>query len=166
VTRAFVGLGSNIERPVQQLDSALVALGRLRSTRLLNRSSRFWTEPVGDPDQPEFLNAVVALETGLDAHALLAGMQTIERNQDRRRDANRPFGPRTLDLDLLIYGDESIETPELTVPHPRLHQRAFVLCPLAELAPDLFVPGRGPVGELLSRVEVGGVRLAESERRP
>lgn len=165
MTRAFVGLGSNIDRPAQQLEAALEALGGLESSRLLECSPRYWTEPVGDPDQPEFLNAVAALETRLQARALLAAMHAIEQDQDRRRDPQRPFGPRTIDLDLLVYGNELIETPEMTVPHPRLHQRAFVLRPLADLAPDLMVPGRGPVGELLARVDTGGVRRAETEPR-
>lgn len=161
MTRAFVGLGSNLEDPARQLDVALAALSSLQASRLLACSPRYWTEPVGDPDQPEFLNAAAALETDLEADELLAEMHVIERDQDRRRDPARPFGPRTIDLDLLMYGTESIETPGLTVPHPRLHERAFVLRPLADLAPELVVPGRGPIRQLLARIDSGGVRPAD-----
>ncbi len=166
MTLAFVGLGSNLNCPDRQLDVALAALDRMPGTRVLERSSRYRTDPVGDPDQPEFLNAVVALETDLDAHELLGAMQAIERDQGRDRDPERPCGPRTIDLDLLLFGDESIRTSRLTVPHPRLHQRAFVLCPLAEIAPDRIVPGRGPVAGLRQRVDDAGVRPADHQTCP
>lgn len=163
MTRAFVGLGSNLDAPQDQLDAALAALGRLERTELAGCSPRYWTAPVGDADQPEFLNAVAALDTGLAPVDLLEAMQAIEAAQGRVRDSARRWGPRPIDLDLLLYGTESIRTRDLTVPHPRLHQRAFVLRPLADLAPDLPVGDRGTVAELLAAVGSAGVRPASEE---
>lgn len=163
MTRAWVALGSNRARPHVQFDRAHRALAELPGTREAGRSARYWTEPVGDVDQPEFLNAVVALDTQLSARELLAELQRIEAEQGRRRTARR-WGPRTLDLDLLLFGDETIETPELVVPHPRLAERAFVLRPLADLEPGLAVPGRGTVAELLHAVSLDGIRRAEAPR--
>ncbi|HEB95851.1 MAG TPA: 2-amino-4-hydroxy-6-hydroxymethyldihydropteridine diphosphokinase [Sedimenticola thiotaurini] len=140
---AWVGLGSNLDRPRQQLERAFVGLARLPGTRLVARSPLYHSPPMGPPDQPDYVNAVAMLETGLDPHRLLAALQEIETAHGRRRE--RRWGPRTLDLDLLLYGDRVIRTPELTVPHPGLTRRAFVLYPLRDLAPDLMVPGAGPV---------------------
>lgn len=165
MTRAFVGLGSNLDAPHDQLDAALAALARLEHTELTGRSARYWTKPVGDPDQPEFLNAVAALETGLDSVELLESMQAIETAQGRARDPSRRWGPRPIDLDLLLFGSLTIHTPDLTVPHPRLHERAFVLRPLADLAPDLPIGSLGTVSELLAAVNSAGVRPASEEAR-
>ncbi|MBI1397741.1 MAG: 2-amino-4-hydroxy-6-hydroxymethyldihydropteridine diphosphokinase [Betaproteobacteria bacterium] len=148
-TRAYVGLGSNIESPGAQLGRALEALAALPHTRILARSSFYRTAPVGFGDQPDFVNAVVLVDTSLSAHALLAALLAIERAQGRVR--GMPNGPRTLDLDILLYDDLVLRDSELTLPHPRMHERAFVLVPLAELAPDLVVPGRGVVRELAWR---------------
>jgi len=161
VTRAFVGLGSNLGEPGRQLDEAVDRLDRLPGTEVAACSPRYWTAPVGETDQPRFLNAVVALETALDAHALLAAMLGIENGLGRERRAGRRWGPRTIDLDLLLFGRESMETPELTVPHPRMHERAFVLRPLADLAPDLIVPGHGRVSTLLAALGDDAVRPAD-----
>lgn len=161
MTRAWVALGSNLDDPQRQLDAAVEAMRALPDTTVAGCSPRYWTEPVGDPDQPEFLNAVAALDTSMPASALLTGLQRIEAEQGRRRDGRR-FGPRTLDLDLLVFGDETVETPRLTVPHPRMAERAFVLRPLADLAPELAVPGLGTVSELLAAVSCDGVRRAET----
>lgn len=162
--RAFVALGSNLENPVAQVQAGARALGRLSDTRLLVCSSLYRTAPVGYTDQPDFINAVCAIETGLTAPDLLRSLLAIEQSQGRVRamptamDGGsagnagaviRPGGPRTLDLDLLLHGDLVSEEPGLTLPHPRLHERAFVLYPLAEIAPGLVVPGRGRVEELL-----------------
>jgi 2-amino-4-hydroxy-6-hydroxymethyldihydropteridine diphosphokinase len=115
--------------------------------------------PVGYADQPEFMNAVAQLETRLDARALLQGLLAIEADAGRTR--SFPNAPRTLDLDLLLYGDEIIDAPELSVPHPRMHERRFVLAPLAEIAPDALVPGRGRVASLVRHVSGQDVRIDE-----
>lgn len=139
---AYIGLGANLDEPRVQLTLALTAMSGLPETRLAAHSSYYRSAPVGYQDQPEFLNAVAALETRLTPGALLEGLQGIERRQGRER--SFPNAPRTLDLDLLLYGEELIARPGLTVPHPRMHQRAFVLKPLLELAPDAMIPGKGP----------------------
>lgn len=146
---AWVGLGANVGDPPAALRAAFTALSKLPSTRLLARSSLYRSAPI-DAGGPDYLNAVAQIETGLGAAALLAQLHAIEAQQGRER----PFrnAPRTLDLDLLIYADAVIDTAALTVPHPRLHQRAFVLWPLAELAPELVVPGRGALSALLAGV--------------
>ena len=146
---AWVGLGANLGDAEAALDAAFAALATLPRTRLLARSSRYRSAPI-DAGGPDYLNSVAQVETELTADELLAHLHAIEARQGRER----PFqnAPRTLDLDLLLYADERIATPSLTVPHPRLHQRAFVLLPLAELAPELVVPGLGTVRGLLAGV--------------
>ncbi len=148
MTRAFVGLGSNIGEPRSQLQAAMKELDELPDTRAVAASALYRSAPLGYLEQPEFLNAVVALETRLAPEALLDGLQAIEKRHGRER----PFAgaPRTLDLDLLLYGDEALATPRLTLPHPRMHARAFVLMPLAEIAPRATIPGRGTARELLA----------------
>lgn len=146
---AWIGLGANLGDTRATLDAAFAALAALPRTRLKARSSLYRTAPI-DAGGPDYLNAVAWLETGLDAHELLAHLHAIEGRHGRERP--HVNAPRTLDLDLLLYGDAQIDTPELTLPHPRLHRRAFVLAPLAELAPALSIPGRGRVADLLSGV--------------
>lgn len=146
---AYIGLGANLGDAAGALDAALVHLARLPDTRVLACSPRYRTAPV-DADGPDYLNAVVALDTGLPADTLLAALHRIEATHGRERPYRN--APRTLDLDLLLHGALRIDTPALTVPHPRLHERAFVLVPLADLAPDLDVPGRGRVRDLLEGV--------------
>jgi 2-amino-4-hydroxy-6-hydroxymethyldihydropteridine diphosphokinase len=147
VTLAYVGLGANLDEPRRQVEGALSELGTLPRTRLLKASSLYRSAPLGYANQPDFVNAVAALETGLDAPGLLAGLQAIEARHGRSRSfAN---APRTLDLDLLLFGDSTIDTPELKVPHPRMHERAFVLSPLLEIAPQATIPGRGAARTLL-----------------
>jgi len=153
MVRAFVGLGSNLGDREGTLRAAVGRLRSLQATRVLRVSTLRNTEPVGYVDQPRFLNGVVELETGLPAHELLDAMLELERGFGRDRSASPPRGPRTLDLDLLLYGSEEIAAPGLEVPHPRLHERRFVLEPLAELDPALEVPGKGPVQTLLSRLD-------------
>jgi 2-amino-4-hydroxy-6-hydroxymethyldihydropteridine diphosphokinase len=138
---AFVALGANLADPVVQVRTALAALPRLPDVSLLRASSLYRTAPVGIRGQPDFVNAVALLETTLAPHALLSALFDIEARFGRRRDF--PRAPRTLDLDLLLYDAETIDTPELQVPHPRMHLRAFVLAPLLEIAPDCRIPGRG-----------------------
>ena len=145
---AYIGLGGNQGDSVACLRSAVRALAALPGTRLCACSSLYRTAPVGTVAQADFVNAVCALSTGLDPRALLEHLLRIEAGHGRVRGAV-PGGPRTLDLDLLLYGHLSRRFPGLELPHPRLHQRAFVLQPLAELAPELEIPGRGRVRELL-----------------
>lgn len=152
-----VALGSNLDRPRRQIAQAVEALAALPQTRLVARSHDYATPPWGLAEQPEFVNAVVALDTALDPHALLRALLAIERAQGRDRTGPR-WGPRTLDLDLLLHGDRVIDDGALVLPHPRIAERAFVLLPLADIAPDLVVPGHGTVAALLARVDVTGCR--------
>ena len=154
---AYVGLGSNLYTPRVQVERALFALDQIAQTRVVARSHLYSTTPWGGIDQPDFVNAVAKLETSLDAQSLMQSLLAIERDFGRRRDAVR-FGPRVLDLDLLLYAALWINQPGLHVPHPRLHERAFVLIPLAEIAPMLDIPGQGRVGDLLMRVDASGCR--------
>jgi 2-amino-4-hydroxy-6-hydroxymethyldihydropteridine diphosphokinase len=145
---AFVGLGANLGDPRSQVRRAVAALGSYPATRVLAASSLYRSAPIGVRDQPEFVNAVVKIETGLSAQALLGELLATETRFGRRREF--PGAPRTLDLDLLLYGDQVIADPHLAVPHPRMHERAFVLAPLVEIAPDAAIPGRGPAAMLLA----------------
>ncbi|HMI30080.1 MAG TPA: 2-amino-4-hydroxy-6-hydroxymethyldihydropteridine diphosphokinase [Gaiellaceae bacterium] len=156
MVRAFVGLGSNLGDREGTLRAAVGRLRSLSGTRVVGVSTLRNTEPVGYVDQPRFLNGVVELDTELSARRLLGVLLELERDFGRDRSASAPRGPRTLDLDLLLYGDEEIEEPGLEVPHPRLHERRFVLEPLAELDPALEVPGKGPVQTLLARLDSSG----------
>jgi 2-amino-4-hydroxy-6-hydroxymethyldihydropteridine diphosphokinase len=153
MTRAFVGLGSNLGERETTLRAAVGRLRGLPQTEVRGVSSFRDTEPVGDVDQPRFLNGAVELDTGLSARALLAALLALERDFGRDRSTSPPQGPRTLDLDLLLYGDATIYEPGLEVPHPRLHERRFVLEPLSELDPALVVPGRGAVHALLAKLD-------------
>lgn len=146
---AYIGLGANLGDARATLEAALAALAALPQSRLLRTSSFYRTAPV-DATGPDFTNAVAELQTLLEPEPLLRSLQAIETLHGRERPYRN--APRTLDLDVLLYGQRSIDTPVLTVPHPRLHQRAFVLAPLAELLPDGRVPGQGAVAELLAGV--------------
>ncbi|HEY0179750.1 MAG TPA: 2-amino-4-hydroxy-6-hydroxymethyldihydropteridine diphosphokinase [Dokdonella sp.] len=150
--RAYVGLGSNLGDPPRQIRSALQALDAPPHTRVVQRSRLYRTPPWGVADQPAFVNAVAELATALAPRELLDALLEIERRHGRRRDAAR-WGPRTLDLDLLTFADRRVDEPGLVLPHPRLAERAFVLVPLAEIAPDLAIPRVGVVAELLERVD-------------
>ncbi|HEV7134499.1 MAG TPA: 2-amino-4-hydroxy-6-hydroxymethyldihydropteridine diphosphokinase [Gaiellaceae bacterium] len=150
--RVFVALGSNLGDREQTLHDAVAALAAEPGIEVVAVSSLADTEPVGFVDQPRFLNGVAALETELPARALLDLLLDVERSFGRVRDGVPAQGPRTLDLDLLLYGDAELDEPGLRIPHPRLHERAFVLEPLAELAPGLRIPGRGPVEALLAEL--------------
>jgi 2-amino-4-hydroxy-6-hydroxymethyldihydropteridine diphosphokinase len=152
VTRAFVGLGANLgdrEATIRRALELLEAGGGVRVTAV---SSLRETDPVGYLDQPPFLNGAVRLETGLPPRELLARLLEVERSLGRTRDGPR-FGPRTIDLDLLLYGQAEIAEPGLRIPHPRLHERRFVLEPLAELDTSLEVPGKGRVAALLAELD-------------
>jgi 2-amino-4-hydroxy-6-hydroxymethyldihydropteridine diphosphokinase len=150
VTRAYVGLGANLGDREATIRRALELLGE--RVRVVGVSSVRETAPWGYEDQPPFLNAAAAVDTELSARELLEALLDIERRLGRTRDGLR-YGPRTIDLDLLLYGRETIEEPGLTVPHPRLHEREFALQPLCELDPGLSVPGRGPVSALLAALD-------------
>lgn len=153
---AFVALGSNIESPREQIVKAFDEVGQLPKTRSIARSSLYRTAPVGYAGQPEFINAVAKVETSLPAMDLLKALLGIERAHGRSRDFKN--APRTLDLDLLLYGDLKLEEQGLTLPHPRMHERAFVLIPLNEIAPQTAIPGRGTVAELVAGLPDAGVR--------
>ena len=146
---AYIGLGANLGDARATLSAALTALGRLPETTLRATSSTYRSAPI-ESSGPDYLNAVARLDTRLSPLALLVELQRIEHEHGRERPYRN--APRTLDLDLLLYGDQRIDLPGLTVPHPWLHERAFVLRPLAELAPELVVPGHGAVGTLLASV--------------
>ena len=148
MTRAYVGLGANLGPREQTLRGAVDLLAATDGVDVLAVSELRETEPVGVVDQPPFLNGAVALETTLSPRALLDLLLEVERSLGRVREER--WGPRLIDLDLLVYGDEVIDEPRLRVPHPRLHERPFALEPLAELDPALEIPGRGRVSELLS----------------
>jgi 2-amino-4-hydroxy-6-hydroxymethyldihydropteridine diphosphokinase len=150
VLSSYIGLGSNLGEPIALLAAAFAALSRIPDTRLAARSSLYRSAPVGVPAQPDFVNAVARVETGLPPGALLDALQAIERALGRERPF--PGAPRTLDLDLLLYGSQRIATGRLTVPHPRMHERAFVLLPLLELDPDAQIPDRGAARECLGSV--------------
>lgn len=160
MTRVYVGLGSNLAEPVRQLGAALEALAGLPQCRLAAVSSLYASDPLGPPDQPRYVNAVAALDCDLTPLALLDALQAIEREQGRERKAER-WGPRTLDLDILLFGDLQLDEERLTVPHYHMHARAFVLYPLAEIAPGLVLPDGQPLQALLSRCPFAGLeRLA------
>ena len=157
---AYVALGSNLDDPVAQVARAMDALGELPDTRRVLRSSLYRSRPFGPVEQPDFVNAVAGLLTALEPARLLQCLQATEARLGRERPVVR-WGPRRIDLDLLVHGGTRIAQPDLTVPHPGIAERAFVLVPLAEIAPDLLVPGAGSVRDLLARVDSSGVeRLA------
>ena len=135
MTIAYVGIGSNLADPRAQVLQAFSELDRLPHTRVVKKSSLYRTAPMGHAQQPDFINAVAQLETGLPAERLLAELQEVEARHGRER--SFPNAPRTLDLDVLLYGHSQLDTPDLTIPHPRMHERAFVLKPLLEIAPHL-----------------------------
>ena len=152
---AYVALGSNLKQPEVQIRNALEALAMMPDTRLARASSFYRSAPVGYRDQPDFVNAVAQIETALPPRKLLDELLAIERRFGRVRDF--PNAPRTLDLDIVLYGDRKIEETGLTIPHPRMHERAFVLVPLAEIAPDAAVPGRGRAADLVAEIDGSGL---------
>ncbi|WP_263144669.1 2-amino-4-hydroxy-6-hydroxymethyldihydropteridine diphosphokinase [Pseudomonas sp. RIT-PI-AD] len=154
--RAYIGLGSNLAKPRAQLEAALAALARLPDSRLAAVSSLYASDPLGPADQPRYVNAVAALDTRLDPLLLLDALQAIEREQGRVRKAER-WGPRTLDLDILLYGERTLDSPRLTLPHYHMHARAFVLYPLAEIAGDLRLPDGRPLRALLDACPFTGL---------
>ena len=161
---AFIGLGSNLADPRQQVNSALQELSGLAATRLHSCSALYRSAPMGPQDQPDYINAVARLDTRLAPDALLDALQAIEMRHGRERSGER-WGPRTLDLDILLYGDQCIDSPRLRVPHPGIADRNFVLYPLAEIAPDLEIPGLGPLPALLAACAPAGLeRIADGKQ--
>jgi 2-amino-4-hydroxy-6-hydroxymethyldihydropteridine diphosphokinase len=155
VTAAFIGLGANLGEPRRQVQQAFRELDAIPHTRVVRTSSLYRSAPLGYAEQPSFVNAVAQVETGLPAERLLAELQAIEAAHGRRRSfAN---APRTLDLDLLLFGNAILDVPGLKVPHPRMHERAFVLLPLLEIAENVTIPGRGAARAFLDKCENQGV---------
>jgi len=154
---ACIGLGANLGDAAATVQAALQALDALPHTRLVKASRLYRTPAWGKTDQPAFVNAAAVLETELDARALLDAMLGIERDHGRERLDGQRWGARTLDLDLLLYGEDVIDEPGLHVPHPHLHQRAFALVPLVEIAPDLVIPGHGRASDLVAAMVTGDI---------
>lgn len=146
MTKAFIALGSNLQQPQMQVQQALAELNNLTDTRLVAQSSLYRTAPLGYDNQPDFINAVAKIETKLSPVDLLHALLALENSHGRERPF--PNAPRVLDLDLLLYDGVTMNTPELTLPHPRMHERGFVLLPLTEIAPDLTIDHHGKVADL------------------
>jgi 2-amino-4-hydroxy-6-hydroxymethyldihydropteridine diphosphokinase len=155
----FLGLGSNLAHPDWQVQSAMPEIDEIPDVGLVRISSLYQTSPVGMVEQPHFVNAVVQVETTLSPHDLLRNLLDIEERHARvRKEKN---GPRTLDLDILIFNEWRINDGKLTTPHPRMHERAFVLVPLLEIAPEVYIPGKGYAKDFLARLGAGGVHRLE-----
>ena len=151
MTAAYVGIGSNLDDPARHVRQAFDELDRLPHTRLVKKSSLYRSAPLGFEAQPDFINAVARLETGLPAERLLAELQEIEARHGRSR--SFPNAPRTLDLDILLYGEASLALPALTIPHPRMRERAFVLRPLMEISPELNLSLESCAGQRIERID-------------
>ena len=157
----YIGIGSNLQQPIQQVKQALLRLAEIPRTRLVTCSPLYRSAPLGSADQPDYINAVAEVATELTPLDLLNALQAIEQQQGRVRSGKR-WGPRTLDLDLLLYGDQQIANDRLTVPHPGLGERNFVLYPLYDIAgADLLIPGFGLLGQLLQACPAQGLELLE-----
>ncbi len=162
MVQAFIGLGSNLQQPLTQIQNALKELAQIPRSKLTNHSSLYQTAPMGpvdqpDYEQPEYINAVAELATGLAPEQLLDQLQSIENDHHRER-GELQWGPRTLDLDLLLYGEEIIETGRLTVPHPGIAERAFVLIPMLEISPELILPDGRAIAQLPACHDHHGVK--------
>ena len=155
--QAWLGLGANLQQPVLQLKEAVQRLGQVAGIEVIQVSSFYRTPPWGDEQQDDFVNAVMQIDTSLDPFNLLQCMQSIENDMGRQRSGSR-WGPRLIDIDLLMFGNQTISSTELLVPHPHMHARAFVLLPLAELNEGLEIPGHGTVGSLLSQLDCSDIR--------
>jgi 2-amino-4-hydroxy-6-hydroxymethyldihydropteridine diphosphokinase len=153
----YIGIGSNLDNPVVQVQEAIEELGAIPDSILIARSSLYSSKPMGSAGQPDYVNAVVAIDTVLSPQALLQVLQSIEQRRGRERTGEK-WGPRVLDLDLLLYGGRLIKTVDLTVPHPGLHERDFVLVPLGEIAGDISIPGHGRLSTLISGCENHSLR--------
>jgi 2-amino-4-hydroxy-6-hydroxymethyldihydropteridine diphosphokinase len=158
--RAYVALGSNLDNPIEHLRRALADLDAIRETRVLRSSHLYRNPPLGPQDQPDFINAVACLQTALEPRSLLEEVLAIERAHGRVRSGER-WGPRTLDIDILLYDDWVIEQTQLRVPHPALTERSFVLYPLLEIAPELVIPGQGSVASAAARLPRGSLERVD-----
>lgn len=154
--KAWLGLGSNMRRPVEQLETALDQIAQIKGVEVLKVSGFYRTPPWGDTRQEEFVNAVARVETSLAPVPLLKALQAVENGMGRTRSGRR-WGPRVIDIDLLLYGDLQFRSEELELPHPRMHERAFVLVPLCDLDADLVIPSRGVAGVLLQGLDRSGI---------
>ncbi len=159
--RAFVGLGGNIGDVANTLMEAIWAIEALPQTSVRSQSDLYRSPPWGRTDQDPFINAVVELQTRLAPMVLLDSLIEIEEKFGRVRSEDERWGPRTLDLDLLVFGEQTIQSPGLCIPHPHLHERGFVLVPLAQIAPNLDVPGQGRVADLLAAIDASGVEVID-----
>lgn len=155
----YIGLGSNLDEPVKQIRTAIAELKTIEKTTFVNSSSLYKSPPMGPQDQPDYINAVAQCDTELSPLEFLAALQALEQQHGRIR--NRHWGERTLDLDLLLYGQDIVDLPQLQVPHPGIAERAFVLYPLAEIAADLRLPKFGEVNELLANCPLDGLQRIE-----
>ena len=154
---AYIGLGSNLSQPVAQIKSARAVIASMGGIQELAFSSLYHSLPMGPQNQPDYVNAVMCVATDLSPMDLLHSLQAVENDHGRERKGER-WGARTLDLDILIYGDQEINLPDLIVPHKGLDERSFVLYPLFEIAPQLVVPGKGPVSGLVAKCPLAGLR--------
>ncbi|CAN5301313.1 2-amino-4-hydroxy-6-hydroxymethyldihydropteridinediphosphokinase [soil metagenome] len=157
---AYIGLGSNLDGPLERVREAFDELAQLPRTLLVARSSLYRSDPLGDPDQPRYVNAAAGLLTQQDPMTLLHELKSIEKRHGRRRTMKR-WEPRTLDLDLLAYGCRKVDGPDLRLPHPEIAARNFVLCPLAEIAPFLTLKGQGTLASLAAVCDRGGLELID-----
>jgi 2-amino-4-hydroxy-6-hydroxymethyldihydropteridine diphosphokinase len=160
MTVVYIGLGSNMDRPQHQVTAALADLAHLPDTALLQASTLYRSAPVGPQDQPDFINAVASVETALTAEELLDALQQIEQQHGRVRTTH--WGPRSLDLDILLYGNMSIRTPRLTIPHPEMARRCFVLEPLLEIDPEVEIPGLGPAIDLYRGLQAAPLQKVDA----
>lgn len=159
MTRTYIGIGANLGTPGETASMAMADLGQLPSSAVTGRSALYRSAPLGVAPQADFINAVVRVDTELEPETLLNELQAIEQRHGRTRPY--PGAPRTLDLDLLLFGDFTYSTPRLTVPHPRMHQRAFVLRPLLDLDPAILIPGKGPATTLLAACRSQPIELLD-----
>jgi 2-amino-4-hydroxy-6-hydroxymethyldihydropteridine diphosphokinase len=162
-TQALIGLGSNLDNPTRQIAAAVAALRKMPQCRLVAVAPCYGSDPWGPPGQPRYRNTAALMETTLAPVDLLRALQALERQLGKVPPTER-FGPRSIDLDLLTHGQAILDTPEITLPHPRLHERAFVLYPLRDIVPDVRIPGRGRVSDLAAAVDGTGTALEDSEQ--
>ncbi len=159
MTIAYIGLGSNMESPRQHITTAIQSLGEIQSTRIINVSSLYKSKPMGPQNQGDYINAVVQIETEMEPTELLNCLQAIENDHGRVRAEH--WGPRTIDLDILMFGNEIIQNDRLTVPHPEITNRSFVIVPLAEIDPACVIPEKGLVSDLILRIDQDGLELLQ-----
>ncbi len=158
--RSYIGIGSNLDNPSKQVKLAIASLKKIPQTRLTAHSSLYQTSPMGPQNQPDYINAVAEIETGLPAEKLLLHLQSIEKQQGRQRSGER-WGARTIDLDLLLYGKTEKQSTTLTIPHPGICSREFVLIPLLEIAPDLEIPGLGKLQKIIDNRDMDDLNILE-----